>query len=80
MATKRKTKTPAPAPTAETAPAANADEPKAPRLVTVRLGEKATVGALIVGNARVEAKRPARIPRAEFDRLKREYDLIEVKE
>lgn len=49
-------------------------------LVTCRLGPRSTVGALQVGNARIEAKRAGRIPRGEFDRLQSEYDLQEVTE
>lgn len=65
---------PAAAPEAAPAPAA------ASQLVTCRLGPAAPVGALVVGNARIERNRPGRIPRPEFERLKREYDLIEVEE
>ena len=49
-------------------------------LVACRLGPAAPVGALVVGNASIERNRPGRIPRPEFERLKREYDLIEVEE
>lgn len=52
----------------------------ASRLVTCRLGPRSTVGALVVGNARIEAKKAARIPRGEFDRLQGEYDIQEVTE
>lgn len=53
-------------------------KPDATELVSCVLGPRSPAGRLLVGNAAVEAKKPGRIPRGEFDRLQAEYDLIEV--
>jgi len=63
----------------EAAPAP-APEPAAPAMVACRLGPTSNVGRLIVGRVVIERNVTGRIPRPEFERLKREYDLIEVEE
>lgn len=50
----------------------------ASELVSCVLGPRSPAGRLMVGNASVEARKPGRIPRGEFDRLQAEYDLVEV--
>lgn len=70
-----------PNPVPDPAPAkgkGRAAKPSASEHVTCVLGSNSTVGALVVGNARIEARKSAVIPRSEFDRLKAEYDLREV--
>lgn len=69
--TAAKAATPAPAP--ESAPA-----PEPPAYVSCVLGPRSPAGRLTVGNAAIEPRKPGRIPRAEFDRLRAEYDLVEV--
>lgn len=64
-----KAKTPAVAPEAPVA---------APERVTCVLGPNSPAGALVVGNVRIEAKKPGSISRADFERLRGDYDLREV--
>lgn len=86
--------TPAEGDTVSSEPPATPKEPEAPakgrggrrsqpekdptELVSCVLGPRSPAGRLLVGNAAIEAKKPGRIPRGEFERLQAEYDLTEV--
>lgn len=77
--TTKKARKPAPKATAAPAAVAEASAPEpASAMVSCVLGPASTVGGLMVGAARIEAKRSGLIPRSDFERLRAEYDLREV--